>query len=131
MASMTKIEFADAIADANMGLWSTSAYRAIENNQTDLFVDHWREQYEDKGSRPTVERMLGKELTAALLSIIMPNFLKPDQKLELMGGEARLITMIDMKNGAEHWSVRFLNNGEVKFQWIEVDYDPQDRIVYR
>lgn len=62
---MTKAEFSQLIAQdkPRFGLWSEAANLAIKDGRTDLHVQHWIEQYDDPGSRPTVERMLGPELT--------------------------------------------------------------------
>lgn len=70
MANMTKKEFTQAIAEGNFGLWSNAAQNAIQTDQEALFVDHWREQWEDEGSRPNVEKTLGSKLLEALLHLI-------------------------------------------------------------
>lgn len=60
---MTNRNFTEKIAAAQIGIWSDAAKIALETNDVDLFVQHWVEQYLDEGSRPAVERTLGKELT--------------------------------------------------------------------
>lgn len=73
---MTSKEFTEKVASLDMGIWSDAArialltvvdvfndeYKSL-TDRTDLFVQHWVEQYDDPGSRPLVEKMLGEELT--------------------------------------------------------------------
>lgn len=60
---MTNKNFTEEIAAAKISIWSNAAKIALEINAVDLFVQHLVKQYLDEGSRPAVERMLGKELT--------------------------------------------------------------------
>ncbi len=61
---MTKREFTQRIAEAKkgFGVWTLGAKFALEQNEIDLYVEHWLEQGADPGSRPMVVRMLEGEL---------------------------------------------------------------------
>lgn len=70
---MDKKEFTQAIANrSDLGTWSLAAQNAIDTERFDLYVDHWKEQYEDKGSRQSVIRMLGNDLIDHLENILYP-----------------------------------------------------------
>lgn len=63
---MTKKEFTQKIAQGKFGLWAQAAKYALENDEIELFIEHWLEQDADPGSRPMVVRMLEGELYEAL-----------------------------------------------------------------
>jgi len=133
MAKMTKQAFTEAIRDGELGIWSMAAHSAIESKQVDLFIDHWKEQYVDEGSRPSVERMLGKDLLAALLNLIIPKYLisghvvtvnnADSEGNQIEEGKAVLITRLQTDHYSEYWTVRFQSDGAVVNRWVTVDYD--------
>jgi hypothetical protein len=63
---MTKKEFTQIIAEGKFGVWTPAAKYALQEDQIDLFIEHWLEQDADPGSRPMVVRMLEGELYEAL-----------------------------------------------------------------
>lgn len=54
----------------DLNIWAVAAEIAIKEINFDLYVQHWIDQYNDPGSRGSVIRMLGKEMTNELVKII-------------------------------------------------------------
>jgi len=86
---MTKQTFTEKCAESpELGLWQETAKIAIKTNRIDLYIQHWIDQYMDKGSRHSVESMLPKELLSELKLFICD---------EIMGEEHSMFVLLRRK----------------------------------
>ena len=87
---MNAQQFTETIANGTgFGLWSNAAESALKNKQYDLFVDHWREQYEDPGSRPNVKQTLGPDLLKVLKRLITYTYEDLENDLKKLSPEEK------------------------------------------
>jgi len=81
---MTKQTFTEKCAESpELGLWQETARIAIKTDRIDLYIQHWIDQYMDKGSRHSVESMLPEELLAELKLFVCDDILGEDHAMRI------------------------------------------------
>jgi hypothetical protein len=81
---MTKQTFTEKCSESTeLGLWQLTAKTAIKMDRVDLYIQHWIDQYMDKGSRHSVESMLSKELLSELKLFICDSILGEDHAMRI------------------------------------------------
>ena len=81
---MTKQTFTEKCAESTeLGLWQLTAKTAIKMERVDLYIQHWIDQYMDKGSRHSVESMLSEELLAELKLFVCDDILGEDHAMRI------------------------------------------------
>lgn len=81
---MTKKQFTEKCAESpELGLWQETAKIAIKTDRIDLYIQHWIDQYMDKGSRHSVEQMLPKELLSELKLFVCDDILGEDHAMRI------------------------------------------------
>ena len=81
---MTKETFTKKCAESKeLGLWQETAKIAIQTNRVDLYIQHWIDQYLDKGSRHSVKNTLTPELLEALKLFVCDDVMGEDHSMQL------------------------------------------------
>ena len=81
---MTKQTFTEKCSESTeLGLWQLTAKTAIKMDRVDLYIQHWIDQYMDKGSRHSVESTLSKELLSELKLFICDSILGEDHAMRI------------------------------------------------